>query len=94
MLIVSTGLYISRGNHESKSMNKIYGFEGEVNSKFSETMVKLFAEIFCYLPLAHVLNKKVFIVHGGLFSSDSVKLADIAAIDRFREPPDEGKCMS
>lgn len=75
-------------------MNKIYGFEGEVNSKFNETMVKLFAEIFCYLPLASVLNKKVFVVHGGLFSSDSVKLADIAAIDRFREPPDEGTWMS
>jgi hypothetical protein len=94
VLIVSTGLYLSRGNHESKSMNKIYGFEGEVNSKFNETMVKLFAEIFCYLPLANVLNKKVFVVHGGLFSSDSVKLSDIAAIDRFREPPDEGTCMS
>ncbi|XP_024381688.1 serine/threonine-protein phosphatase 5 [Physcomitrium patens] len=85
-----TGLYLSRGNHESKSMNKIYGFEGEVNAKFNETMTKLFAEIFCYLPLANVLNNKVFVVHGGLFSNDSVKLSDIAAIERFREPPDEG----
>lgn len=85
-----TGLYLSRGNHESKSMNKIYGFEGEVNSKFNDNMVKLFAETFCYLPLANVLNKKVFVVHGGLFSSDGVKLSDIAALDRFREPPDEG----
>lgn len=25
-----TGLHLARGNHESKSMNKIYGFEGEV----------------------------------------------------------------
>lgn len=74
-------------------MNKIYGFEGEVSSKFNDTMVKLFAETFCYLPLANVLNKKVFVVHGGLFSSDGVKLSDIAAIDRFREPPDEGTCM-
>lgn len=87
---VLTGLYLSRGNHESKSMNKIYGFEGEVNSKFNDNMVKLFAETFCYLPLANVLNKKVFVVHGGLFSSDGVKLSDIAALDRFREPPDEG----
>ncbi|XP_024387762.1 serine/threonine-protein phosphatase 5 [Physcomitrium patens] len=85
-----TGLYLSRGNHESKSMNKIYGFEGEVNAKFNETMNKLFTEIFCCLPLANVLNNKVFVVHGGLFSSDGVKLSDIAAIDRFREPPDEG----
>lgn len=93
IIIGCTGLYLSRGNHESKSMNKIYGFEGEVSSKFNDTMVKLFAETFCYLPLANVLNKKVFVVHGGLFSSDGVKLSDISAIDRFREPPDEGTCM-
>lgn len=24
------GIFFTRGNHESKNMNKIYGFEGEV----------------------------------------------------------------
>lgn len=85
-----TGLYLSRGNHESRSMNKIYGFEGEVKSKYNESMVELFAEVFCCLPLAHVLNDKIFVVHGGLFSVDGIKLDDIRAIDRFREPPEEG----
>lgn len=85
-----SAIYLSRGNHESKSMNKIYGFEGEVRSKLSETFVELFAEVFCCLPLAHVLNQKVFVVHGGLFSVDGVKLSDIKAIDRFCEPPEEG----
>ncbi|KAJ9172863.1 hypothetical protein P3X46_016060 [Hevea brasiliensis] len=85
-----SAIYLSRGNHESKSMNKIYGFEGEVRSKLSETFVELFAEVFCCLPLAHVINDKVFVVHGGLFSVDGVKLSDIRAIDRFCEPPEEG----
>lgn len=84
------GIFLARGNHESKSMNKIYGFEGEVKAKFNETMADLFAEVFCCLPLAHLLNDKVFVVHGGLFSTDGVKLSDIRNIDRFREPPDEG----
>lgn len=75
-------------------MNKIYGFEGEVRSKLSETFVELFAEVFCCLPLAHVINGKVFVVHGGLFSVDGVKLSDIRAINRFCEPPEEGKLLN
>lgn len=85
-----SAIYLARGNHESKSMNKIYGFEGEVRSKLSETFVELFSEVFCCLPLAHVINGRVFVVHGGLFSVDGVKLSDIKSIDRFCEPPEEG----
>ncbi|WOL12397.1 hypothetical protein Cni_G21164 [Canna indica] len=84
-----TAMHLSRGNHESKNMNKIYGFEGEVRSKLSDAFVELFAEVFCCLPLAHVINDKIFVVHGGLFSVDGVKLSDIRAIDRFCEPPEE-----
>ncbi|KAK4796797.1 hypothetical protein SAY86_029123 [Trapa natans] len=85
-----SAIHLARGNHESKSMNKIYGFEGEVRSKLNETFIELFAEVFCCLPLAHVINEKVFVVHGGLFSVDGVKLSDIRSIDRFCEPPEEG----
>ncbi|KAI8049223.1 Metallo-dependent phosphatase-like protein [Syncephalis plumigaleata] len=80
------GFFLTRGNHETKDMNRMYGFEGETKSKFSDMMYKLFCETFDTLPLAH----KLFVVHGGLFSRDDVTLDEIRAINRFRQPGSEG----
>lgn len=84
------GVHLARGNHETKNMNKLYGFEGEVTKKYDEDLYNLFCEAFCLLPLCHVINRKVFVVHGGLFSKDNVTLADIRKVNRVQEPPDEG----
>lgn len=71
-------------------MNQMYGFDGEVKAKYSPQMAELFTEVYNWLPLAHCLNKKVLVMHGGLFSSDDVTLDDIRKIDRNRQPPEEG----
>ena len=42
------------------------------------------------MPLAHCINRKVMVCHGGLYSKDNVKLRDIAQTHRKREPGDEG----
>ncbi|RWS03794.1 serine/threonine-protein phosphatase 5-like isoform X1 [Dinothrombium tinctorium] len=89
-LLYPNHFHMSRGNHESQTMNQMYGFEGEVKSKYSLQMYELFTEVFNLLPLAHCLNKQVLVMHGGLFSNDSVTLKDIKAVDRNRQPPDEG----
>lgn len=83
-------LYLSRGNHESITMNQMYGFQGEITTKYDSTIFELFTEAFDWLPLCHLINKKVFIVHGGLFSSDNVTLADIEKVDRVQQPPNDG----
>lgn len=84
------GVYLARGNHETKNMNKLYGFEGEVTKKYDEDLYNLFCEAFCLLPLCHCIDKKVFVVHGGLFSKDDVTLDDIRKVNRDQEPPDQG----
>mmetsp|Transcript_27320 Transcript_27320/g.55833 ORF Transcript_27320/g.55833 Transcript_27320/m.55833 type:complete len:496 (+) Transcript_27320:210-1697(+) len=83
-------MHLNRGNHESVNMNKMYGFEGEVISKFGNAMVPLFTDIFQWLPLAHVIGGKVLVLHGGLFSKDETSLDDVRRISRHQEPPDEG----
>ncbi|CAK9293909.1 unnamed protein product [Gordionus sp. m RMFG-2023] len=82
--------YLTRGNHETATMNQMYGFEGEVKSKYSQTIYTYFAEIFCLLPLAYLIQGKVLVMHGGIFSQDDVTLDDIRKIDRNREPPESG----
>lgn len=83
-------LHLTRGNHEAKNMNKLYGFEGEVQHKYDTNTYDLFCDVFCHLPLSYVLNKTVMITHGGLFKEDGVLLDDIRKVDRRREPPDAG----
>ena len=78
-------LYLS-----SENMNKMYGFEGEVKAKYSGNMCDLFTEVYNWLPLCHLLNGKVLVMHGGLFSKDDITLADIKATERNRQPPEEG----
>ncbi|EDO05616.2 Calcineurin-like phosphoesterase family protein [Babesia bovis T2Bo] len=82
--------FITRGNHETEALNKCYGFKGEVISKYDDKVYTLFCESFCYLPLGYIINKKVLIVHGGLFGNDGVTVEQMKQVDRVREPPDEG----
>lgn len=89
-LLYPNHFFMSRGNHESENMNKMYGFEGEVKSKYSANMVDLFTEVYNWLPLCHCINNRVIVMHGGLFSKDDITLDDIRKTERNRQPPDEG----
>jgi len=93
-LLLPDHVHLTRGNHETRNMNKMYGFEGEVKHKYDQTTMDLFAEVFQALPLAVCLDRRVLVVHGGLFQRDGVLLDECAAIDRFREPPELGGLMS
>ncbi|KAK7791724.1 hypothetical protein R5R35_009373 [Gryllus longicercus] len=89
-LLYPEHFFMSRGNHESQTMNQMYGFEGEVKAKYTAQMSELFTEVYNWLPLAHCLNNRVLVMHGGLFSRDDVELTEIRNIDRNRQPPEEG----
>eukprot|EP00921_Rhytidocystis_pertsovi_P021891 GHVQ01035030.1.p1 GENE.GHVQ01035030.1~~GHVQ01035030.1.p1 ORF type:complete len:490 (+),score=47.79 GHVQ01035030.1:309-1778(+) len=83
-------VHLARGNHETQAMNRQYGFRGEVIEKYDEKLYMLFSESFCHLPLAHCIEDKVLVVHGGLFGDDATTLDDLKAVNRNREPADTG----
>lgn len=83
-------VHLTRGNHETINMNKIYGFEGEVKHKYNDTIMALFTEAFQWLPIAVCVGRKVLVVHGGLPQADNVSLDHIRAIKRGSEPADTG----
>jgi serine/threonine-protein phosphatase 5 len=76
-------------------MNRMYGFEGECRAKYTERVFKLFSESFSALPLATLIGKRFFVLHGGLFSDDAVSLDDIRKLDRHkqRQPGQSGLMM-
>jgi len=59
-LLYPNHFFMSRGNHESSTMNQMYGFEGEVKEKYASNMADLFTEVYNWLPLCHLINKKSF----------------------------------
>lgn len=83
-------IYLTRGNHETKNMNRIYGFEGEVKHKYDDKVFALFLEVFEWLPLAAVIGGKVFVTHGGLPVDPTVTLDDVRKVKRGMEPPESG----
>lgn len=54
------------------------------------TMADMFTQVYNFLPLCHLLNNRVLVMHGGLFSSDEVTIDDLRAVERNRQPPEEG----
>lgn len=90
-------LFLARGNHETVSMNSMYGFFGEVREKYHPAFEALATEVFNHLPLAHVLGGKIFVVHGGLYTDDALEppsLDDIRGLDRVAQPSEDGGPMS
>ncbi|KAK7196134.1 serine/threonine protein phosphatase type 5 [Novymonas esmeraldas] len=89
-LLYPDHVFLSRGNHEGLAMNRIYGFEGEVRAKYSAEVFSLFSLVFNALPTGHILDGKVFVVHGGIYSRDDVTIAELQKPNRFREIPESG----
>ncbi|KAJ8787756.1 hypothetical protein J1605_022787 [Eschrichtius robustus] len=85
MLVYPKEFHLNRGNHEDHMVNLRYGFTKEVMHKYKthgKKILKLLQDVFCWLPLATLVDEKVLILHGGV--SDMTDLEFLAKLDRHK----------
>lgn len=82
--------YMLRGNHECRQVNQMYGFYEEIINRFGHPgPYKMCNDLFDFLPMAAVIDNKIFCVHGGL-SPDVHAIEQIAFQERRKEIPSSG----
>jgi serine/threonine-protein phosphatase PP1 catalytic subunit len=81
--------FLLRGNHECASLNRIYGFYDECKRRYSVKLWRTFSDLFNCMPVAAVVEDKIFCMHGGL-SPELKHLSQILQISRPVDVPDEG----
>lgn len=80
--------FILRGNHECASINRIYGFYDECKRRYNIKLWKTFTDCFNCLPIAAIIDEKIFTMHGGL----SPDLNSMEQIRRVMRPTDVCPC--
>jgi serine/threonine-protein phosphatase PP1 catalytic subunit len=81
--------FILRGNHECASINRIYGFYDECKRRYNIKLWKTFIDCFNCLPVAAIVDEKIFCMHGGL-SPELSQMEQIKRIMRPTDVPDTG----
>eukprot|EP01064_Diplonema_japonicum_P011876 TRINITY_DN19321_c0_g1_i1.p1 TRINITY_DN19321_c0_g1~~TRINITY_DN19321_c0_g1_i1.p1 ORF type:complete len:929 (+),score=155.94 TRINITY_DN19321_c0_g1_i1:32-2788(+) len=92
-ILCPASVWINKGNHEDNLMNLRYGFHGELKAKYPaqyQILFNAFQKFFYAIPLATVINKQVFVVHGGL-TRKQLRLGLLDSVDHRRPVPDSPK---
>uniref|UniRef100_A0A669PZ51 Serine/threonine-protein phosphatase with EF-hands n=1 Tax=Phasianus colchicus TaxID=9054 RepID=A0A669PZ51_PHACC len=75
LLIYPKEVHLNRGNHEDHMVNLRYGF-----LLHGKKILKMIQNVFCWLPLATLIDQKVLVIHGGV--SDTTDLDMLEKIQR------------
>ncbi|GIQ81433.1 serine/threonine protein phosphatase 5 [Kipferlia bialata] len=84
------GVYMLRGNHETRNLNLMFGFTAELKKEYpngdTDLLFSCISEVFNHLPLCALINKSIFCVHGGLPVKCMASLETLDGLARRRQP--------
>lgn len=82
-------VFLIRGNHETRELTAVYGFQEECKERYSLQVWDAICESFRYIPIAAIVGGTIFCVHGGI-TSEFQRLSQITQIERPLDPSDGG----
>jgi diadenosine tetraphosphatase ApaH/serine/threonine PP2A family protein phosphatase len=82
-------IFMLRGNHECRSLTGLYGFRKDCEAALGRQVYEAVSDSFLWLPIAAVLKRTIFCVHGG-FSPAFKSRADIFKIVKPGDDPVAG----
>eukprot|EP01063_Lacrimia_lanifica_P026795 TRINITY_DN3667_c0_g1_i1.p1 TRINITY_DN3667_c0_g1~~TRINITY_DN3667_c0_g1_i1.p1 ORF type:complete len:358 (+),score=161.93 TRINITY_DN3667_c0_g1_i1:100-1173(+) len=82
--------FMLRGNHECAMINRVYGFYDDCKRRYNLKVWKGFTDIFNCLPMAALIDDRIFCVHAGLSPNLATVEQVEAEIQRPKEVLDHG----
>ncbi|CAB3409385.1 unnamed protein product [Caenorhabditis bovis] len=75
-----------RGNHETRLVNRIYGFYDDLNKRFGTVrLYEAFQSMFNAMPLTALVGQRILCMHGGL-SSEMLTMDSLDVLNKFTRP--------
>ena len=82
-------IHLIRGNHEDRMINDTFGFSDELSSRLEEdpqepgSVFDRINRLFEYLPLAAIIDNKIFCLHGGI-GATLQRIEQVEGLDKLR----------
>ncbi|NPD90217.1 MAG: hypothetical protein HGN29_16010 [Asgard group archaeon] len=88
MLEFPEKVHVLRGNHETKTISSFYGFAIETHLRHSKEIYDISLKMFKEMPIAAVIDDRVFCTHGGIGSKENGEVVQLPEIRNFKKNDD------